>query len=155
MNLAQLNERLERLLARLRLLAAAAPVLAALLIGAAAYRARLDVVSVAGEESTGQLQAVSQSIGLAEVREQTRGKAVFRTTQAIDRKTVDELANYVLTGTSKARGKCKAFVRDLRAKKMHILKEGDSLGSAFKVIGIEKGEITLQRGDEEIVLKKG
>lgn len=155
MNLAQVNERLEGLLARLRLLSVVTPFVAALVVGGAAYRAQQDVVPASGQHSLEQLQAISQSVALATVREQTRGKAVFRTTQAVDRKIVDELAHYVLTGTSKGRGAWKAFVRDTRAKKMHVLKVGDSLGSVFKVIGVAKGEITLQRGDEEITLKKG
>ena len=109
--------------------------------------------SMGGLGTIASLDDMPRSISVGEVSKQTRGRAPFRTGRVKKVKEFDELGSFRLIGVS-SRGEVeKAYVRDLKLKKVLIKQTGDQLGS-YEVADIEKQHIVLRKGSEDFVLRK-
>jgi hypothetical protein len=150
--------RVHRLLATTRKIAFAAALLSTLLAISAIAAHRFAIMSdgaAAGNGVNHSFPVIDRFIDPSTIADRTKGKSLFRTMQPLDTKVVDELGRYELRGVSQRGGVFKAYVKDTKGQKTHILKVGDMLGNIFEVEEIESREITLKRGDEEVKLKKG
>ncbi len=83
----------------------------------------------------------------------TSGRAVFRTYRAAEEKVVDELGRYRLSGISFRDGQRRAFIKDTKQNRSFSVGAGDVLG-VFQVIAVEKDAVRLQRGGDEVLLKR-
>lgn len=99
----------------------------------------------------------SHSVGyvdVAKVKQAITGKAIFRTSRLLPEKVTDELGRYELRGISLRDGILKAYIRDVKRKRILIKEAGDSLG-VFEIISVQRSRVTLRRGNEQLVLEKG
>jgi hypothetical protein len=155
METADIQKRLQRVIRRLAFVAGGVTLAAAIYIGADIYRAQHPSGEIQETSTARQMDAVGGSIDAKQVMDVIHGKNVFRTTQAVEQKVVDELSHYELKGCCQSKGLWKSYIKDTRTQKLHVLQVGETLGNVFEVLEIGKKEIRLKRGDEEVTLKKG
>jgi hypothetical protein len=93
-------------------------------------------------------------VSVAAVRDATTGKAVFRTYREKKARVIDELSNFILSGSSTRDGVMRAYVRDTKLNTVAIKKIGDTLGP-YEVVDITNEGLTLRRGGETVFLPKG
>lgn len=88
------------------------------------------------------------------VTENTRGRAVFRSSRIRVPKIVDDSGRFILLGTSIRDNVWRAYVKDTKLKKTFILREGDNLGGIYEVVHVESGTAQIQRGSDILTLTK-
>lgn len=110
--------------------------------------------TTAAEADLRRSRAAFESTTPEEVAQTIRGRAPFRTMRVRAAKVVDELSAFVVRGISTRGERQRAYVMDTKMKRLVIKSVGDQLGS-YEVVDINDEGVTLQRGNERVILSKG